>query len=100
MRRLISDTAKWGELTVGPKIIDHTVRQHMKSALKNIRSGKFAREVTQEMTTNRRRYLRLLCEAEEHPIEKTGLRLRQMMVWKRKQKTASLPAAQEAQHRS
>jgi ketol-acid reductoisomerase len=87
MRRLISDTAKWGELTVGPKIIDHTVRQHMKSALKNIRSGKFAREVTEEMTTNRRRYLRLLCEAEEHPIEKTGLRLRQMMVWKRKQKT-------------
>jgi ketol-acid reductoisomerase len=100
MRRLISDTARWGELTVGPKIIDQTVRQHMKSALKNIRSGKFAREFTQEMTTNRRRYLRLLCEAEEHPIEKTGLRLRQMMVWKRKQKTASLPAAREAQRPS
>lgn len=100
MRGLISDTAKWGELTVGPKIIDQTVRQHMKSALRDIRSGKFAREFIREMTTNRRRYLQLLREAEEHPIEKTGWRLRQMMVWKRKQKTASLPAARETQHRS
>ena len=100
MRRLISDTAKWGELTVGQKIIDQTVRQHMRSALKDIRSGKFAREFIREMTTNRRRYLQLLCEAEEHPIEKTGLRLRQMMVWKRKQQTPSLPAARAAQHRS
>jgi ketol-acid reductoisomerase len=87
-------------LTVGPKIIDQTVRQHMKSALSNIRSGKFARGFIREMTTNRRRYLQLLREAEEHPIEKTGLRLRQMMVWKRKQKTASLPAARGTQHRS
>ena len=100
MRGLISDTARWGELTVGPKIIDQTVRQHMKSALRNIRSGKFAREFIREMTTNRQRYLQLLCETEEHPIEKTGLRLRRMMVWKRKQKTVSPPAVREAKRRS
>ena len=39
MRKLISDTAKWGELTVGPKIIDQTVQKHMRSVLRDIRSG-------------------------------------------------------------
>src|SRR5262249_18578873 len=55
MRRLISDTAKWGELTVGPKIIDQSVRAHMRSALRDIRSGKFAREFIREMGTGARR---------------------------------------------
>ena len=99
MRRLISDTAKWGELTIGPKIIDQSVRKHMKSALREIRSGKFAREFIREMATGQRRYLQLLREAEKHPIEKAGERLRQLMSWKTKQKTGSLPAQRTAQHR-
>jgi len=45
MRKLISDTAKWGELTVGPKIIDRTVQKRMKSVLQKIRSGQFARDL-------------------------------------------------------
>ena len=82
MRRLISDTAKWGELTVGPKIIDQTVRKHMSTALRDIRSGKFAREFIREMKTGARRRTQLLCEAEAHPIEKVGARLRGLMKWK------------------
>jgi ketol-acid reductoisomerase len=81
MRKLISDTAKWGELTVGPKIIDQTVQKHMRSALRDIRSGKFAREFIREMETGARRRARLH-EAEAHPIEKVGARLRGLMKWK------------------
>jgi ketol-acid reductoisomerase len=84
MRKLISDTAKWGELTVGPKIIDQTVRKHMRSALRDIRSGKFAREFIREMGTGARRRARLLHEAEAHPIEKIGSRLRSLMRWEQK----------------
>jgi ketol-acid reductoisomerase len=82
MRRLISDTAKWGELTVGPKIIDQTVRKHMRSALRDIRSGKFAREFIREMETGARQRARMLRKAERHPIERVGARLRGLMNWK------------------
>jgi ketol-acid reductoisomerase len=56
MRKLISDTARWGELTVGPKIIDQTVQKRMRSVLQKIRSGQFAREFIREMKTGRTRY--------------------------------------------
>ena len=82
MHRLISDTAKWGELTIGPKIIDQTVRKHMRSALRDIRSGKFAREFIREMATGARRRAQLLRKVERHPIEKVGARLRGLMSWK------------------
>jgi ketol-acid reductoisomerase len=83
MRRLISDTARWGELTVGPRIIDHTVQKQMRAALRNIRSGRFAREFIREMNSDQTRYAKLLREAEKHPIEKVGHRLRRLMSWKR-----------------
>jgi ketol-acid reductoisomerase len=82
MRGLISDTAKWGELTIGPKIIDRTVQKHMRFALRDIRSGKFAHEFIREMGTGGRRCARLLHKAERHPIEKVGARLRKLMSWK------------------
>ena len=88
MRRLISDTAKWGELTIGPKIIDQTVQTHMRSALRDIRSGRFARNFIQEMRSDRVRYASLLRQAEKHPIEKVGARLRALMSWKEKTKTS------------
>jgi ketol-acid reductoisomerase len=84
MRKLISDTARWGELAVGPKIIDRTVQKRMRSALERIRSDKFANEFISEMKTGQRRYLRLLREAEKHPIEKVGARLRALMGWRAK----------------
>jgi ketol-acid reductoisomerase len=84
MRKLISDTAKWGELTVGPKIIDPTVQKRMRSVLQKIRSGQFAREFIREMKPPRARYAQLLREAEKQPIEKVGARLREMMAWRSK----------------
>jgi ketol-acid reductoisomerase len=84
MRKLISDTARWGELAVGPKIIDQAVERSMRSALDKIRSGKFAREFISEMKTGQRRYKNLLREAEKHPIEKVGARLRGLMGWRGK----------------
>jgi ketol-acid reductoisomerase len=82
MRRLISDNAKWGELTVGPKIIDQTVQKRMSTVLREIRSGKFAREFIREMETGGRRCAHLLRKAERHPIEIVGARLRSLMRWK------------------
>jgi len=82
MRRLISDTAKWGELTVGPKIVDQAVEKRMRTALREIRSGKFAREFIREMETGGRRCAHLLRKAERHPIEIVGARLRSLMRWK------------------
>src|SRR5438094_3283253 len=84
MRKLISDTAKWGELTVGPKIINRTVQKRMKSALQKIRSGQFAREFIREMKPPRTRYAQLPLYAEKHPIENVGARLRAMMAWRAK----------------
>jgi ketol-acid reductoisomerase len=82
MRRLISDTARWGELTVGPRIIDQAVQKQMRAALRDIQSGKFAREFIEEMKPGRRRYAKSLREAEKHPIENIGARLRRLMSWK------------------
>jgi ketol-acid reductoisomerase len=87
MRRLISDTAKWGELTVGPKIVDQAVQTRMRTALREIRSGKFAREFIQEMSTGQAHYAKLLRKAEKHPIEEVGARLRGLMSWKAKTKS-------------
>ena len=82
MRKLISDTAKWGELTIGPKVINESVRRQMRSTLRDIRSGKFARGFIQETRTGARRRAQLLSKAEAHPIEKVGARLRALMNWK------------------
>jgi ketol-acid reductoisomerase len=84
MRKLIFDTAKWGELTVGPRIIDQAVQRRMRSVLQKIRSSQFAREFIREMKTGRTCYPQLLREAEKHPIEKVGARLRGMMAWRAK----------------
>ena len=84
MRDLISDTAKWGDLTVGPKIIDEAVSRHMAAALVNIRNGKFAREFIREMRGGGKRYRALVDRGRRHAIEKTGRRLRQMMGWQKK----------------
>jgi ketol-acid reductoisomerase len=82
MRALISDSAKWGALTVGPRIIDRSVEKRMQAALRDIRSGKFAREFIKEMKTGRHRYNKLLRKGEKHPIEQVGRKLRRRMSWK------------------
>jgi ketol-acid reductoisomerase len=86
MRDLISDSAKWGALTVGPRIIDRSVQRRMAIALRSIRSGQFARGFIREMTKGKSRYNKLLKDGKKHPIEQVGRKLRALMGWKNKTK--------------
>ncbi len=76
MRARMSPTATWGDLTIGPRIIDRAVKKNMAAALQDIQSGKFAREWIRETNTGQKRYHALLKAAEGHPIEQVGKRLR------------------------
>ena len=84
MRFSISDTAKWGDVLVGPKIIDAGTKKRMKAVLKDVQSGKFAREWIAEDRKGRKKYNTLLKKGEKHGIEKTGERLRGLMPWIKK----------------
>lgn len=79
MRYSISDTAKYGDITRGPKVINETSKQAMKEILEGIQSGEFAREWIQENKAGRPVYNALLKKGEEHPIEEIGEELRGMM---------------------
>ncbi len=79
MRYSISDTAEYGDLTRGPRIISPAVREEMARILEEIRSGKFAEEWIAENRAGRPRYNELRTKGAEHPIEKVGAELRQMM---------------------
>ena len=93
MRFSISETAKWGDVSVGPKIIDASVKKRMKIALKNVQSGKFARDWVAEYKGGYKRYNALLKKGEQHPIEKTGARLRSLMPWMKKRAIKGAQAA-------
>jgi ketol-acid reductoisomerase len=81
MRFSISETAKWGDVTVGPKIVDAGTKKRMKAVLKDIQNGKFAKGWVREYEGGYKKYKALLAEGEKHPIEKTGAKLRSMMPW-------------------
>jgi len=93
MRFSVSETAKWGDVSVGPKIIDASVKKRMKQALKEIRSGKFAKDWVKEYQTGYKRYNALLKAGEKHSIEKVGERLRGLMPWMRKRSIKGAQAA-------
>src|SRR5690242_10149928 len=93
MRFSISETAKWGDVSVGPKIIDASVKKRMKAALKDIQSGKFAKNWVAEYKGGYKKYNALLKKGENHPIEKTGAKLRAMMPWMKKHKIKGAQAA-------
>jgi ketol-acid reductoisomerase len=93
MRFSISETAKWGDVSVGPKIIDASVKKRMKAALKEIQSGKFAKEWVREYQTGYKRYSALLKKGANHPIEKVGARLRGLMPWMQKKNIKGAQAA-------
>jgi len=93
MRFSISETAKWGDVSVGPKIIDASVKQRMKAALKDIQTGKFAKDWVKEYKGGYKRYNALLKKGAQHPIEKTGERLRAMMPWMKKRQIKGAQAA-------
>lgn len=79
MRAAISETAKYGDLTVGPTIIDDSVKKKMKRALQKIQSGQFAKEWIQEYQSGLKNYQRLLKQGTKHPIEAAGKRLRKSL---------------------
>jgi len=93
MRFSVSETAKWGDVSVGPKIIDASVKRRMKAALKDVQSGKFAKGWVAEYKGGYKKYNALLKKGERHSIEKVGARLRGLMPWMRKRSIKGAQAA-------
>jgi len=81
MRYSVSDTAEYGDLTRGPRVIGETTREAMAKLLADIRSGEFAREWIAEDDAGRPNFERLRQAAADSQIERTGRPLRQMMSW-------------------
>ncbi|SDG36664.1 ketol-acid reductoisomerase [Lentzea fradiae] len=81
MRYSISDTAEFGDLTRGPRVITPAVKEEMKKILGEIQDGTFANEWVAEDDNGRANYRKLQQEGENHPIEATGKKLRDMMSW-------------------
>ncbi|HSL57973.1 MAG TPA: ketol-acid reductoisomerase [Acidimicrobiales bacterium] len=81
MRYSISDTAEYGDLTRGPRIINDAVKAEMRSILGEIRDGTFAEEWIAESRAGRPRFHELERQGQEHQIEKVGAELRAMMPW-------------------
>ncbi len=81
MRYSVSNTAEYGDVTRGPRVIDQRVRAEMKKILAEVRSGEFAREWILENKAGRPVFRALERMGKEHPIEKVGKELRQMMSW-------------------
>ena len=84
MRMAISNTAEYGDLTVGPKIVDARAKKTMKKALTRIQSGAFAREWMRENKNGCPNFKTLREKDLNHKIEKVGAELRDMMHWLKK----------------
>jgi ketol-acid reductoisomerase len=81
MRRRVSDTAEYGDMTRGPRIIGPEVREAMEETLEEVQTGEFAREWILENRANRPVFSRLRALEEQHPVEIVGAELRKMMPW-------------------
>ena len=81
MHQFISETAKYGDLTRGPRIINERVKNEMRKVLKEVQSGKFARQWIRENAEGRVNYQKLLREDIDRQIEKVGASLRARMPW-------------------
>jgi ketol-acid reductoisomerase len=86
MRYSISNTAQYGDLTRGPRVITSRTKDEMKKILDEIQSGEFAREWILECRANKPVFNALTKRGEEHPIEEVGSKLRAMMPWLKKGK--------------
>ncbi len=81
MRYSVSNTAEYGDLTRGPRVINQCVRTEMKKLLSDIQSGHFAEEWMAECASGKPRFKQLEDEGMQHPIEIVGAQLRGMMPW-------------------
>jgi ketol-acid reductoisomerase len=86
MRFSISETAEYGDVSVGPKIIDASVKKRMAAQLKAIECGKFAKEWTAEYAAGCKHFNALRKADAAHPIEKIGAKLRSTMSWIKQKK--------------
>jgi len=93
MRFSISETAKYGDITRGPRVINRGVKKEMKKILTEIQTGKFTRQWVNEYKGGLKNYNRLLQRGAKHQIEKTGLRLRSMMPWMTKKNIKGVQAS-------
>jgi ketol-acid reductoisomerase len=92
MYEFISDTASYGDLVSGPRILDESVKERMQDVLSDIQDGTFAKQWMDEYASGSGGYHAMLAKRREHPIEKTGKKLRERMSWLR-QKDKSQKAA-------
>ena len=81
MNYSISNTAEYGEYVSGKKVIDSKTKERMKEILKDIQSGKFAKQWVDECKNGQKNFLKMRKELSEHPIEKVGKKLRELMPW-------------------
>lgn len=81
MRYSVSDTAEWGDYVSGPRLVTKQTKAEMKKILKEIQNGKFAKDWINENKTGRKKFNKLRAQDVDHPIEKTGVKLRRMMPW-------------------
>jgi ketol-acid reductoisomerase len=81
MRYSVSDTAEYGDLTRGPRVISPAVREEMRRILREITDGTFAREWVAEDDAGRPNFGKLREEGQQHQIEQVGVRLRGLMSW-------------------
>jgi ketol-acid reductoisomerase len=81
MRARVSDTAEYGDLTRGPRIISPEVREEMKRILEEVQSGRFATEWVLENQANKATFATMRRVEAAHPLEELGKQLRSMMSW-------------------
>jgi ketol-acid reductoisomerase len=81
MRYSISNTAQYGDMTRGPKVVNDETKRRMKELLAEVQSGAFAREWMKESRNGRKRFQELERQTKEHQIERVGVQLREMMPW-------------------
>jgi ketol-acid reductoisomerase len=93
MRFSISETAKYGDVTRGPRVINQNTKKEMKKILKEIQSGQFVKEWVKEYKGGLKNYNKLLAVGAKHPIEKTGAYLRGMMPWMAKKNIKGVAAS-------
>ena len=86
MRYSISNTAQWGDLTRGPRVVTEETKKEMKKILREIQTGEFAKEWMLENKANKPVFTALTRMGQEHEIEKVGAKLREMMPWLKKTK--------------
>src|SRR5699024_2827838 len=78
----VSDTAEYGDYVSGPRVIDPSVKENMRSVLADIQSGAFAKRFIADQDNGAKEFMQLRAEGEQHPIEKTGVELRKLFAWK------------------